>query len=267
MFGTTAIAQEEGCPEPSSPERTRALAAQAFNEGEALFESHDCGAIEKFQCSFNLFPHPSTLFNIGRSAEQCDRPELAVDVYQRFIAVYPDNSGRSEVETRLRSVEQRVAVLEQRVDRLETPPEPPPPEPEPEPEPTPEPVPPEPVPQPRAGMAIAGWASLGVGGALFLTSIGLLAGAASHANKLEDILAQDELPSEEELQAYANQGRSLQVSGWVLFGVGSAVLITGVVLTVLARLRRNSAFSDRSTVGSVEPWIRSMALELQMQRF
>lgn len=262
---SSAVFAQEHCPEPASPERAQHLAAQVFNEGEALYERNDCRAIERFQCSFNLFPHASTLFNIGRSAEQCGRFDLAVRIYRSFLDVFPDNVGRYEVAARLRDVESRAAALERRVEPVQT-----------HLATASEPVinsapaidielrsqrqqelarvvpeaavdVVEPVHRHQPAhhgsrtriMRIVSWACFGFGGTLTLTGIGLLGGAASHGSKLDGLMALtgSARPVEEDLQDYADEGRSLSVGGWALFGIGTAVIAAGVALILLTRLR------------------------------
>jgi len=270
---TDAFAQER-CPSPSSPDDARQLAARAFEEGQSFFENENCSAIERFQCSFELYPHPSTLFNVGRSAEQCGRVELAVSSYRRFLELYADNAGRAEVEARLRAVEERASALERRVDQLEARSSAPP-EPEPDDESNPEHATSgdeEPEPRAHTGLSpsaarairLAGWVGLGVGGALMLTSFGLMGGAASHHAKLDEYnhLPDDERTDDEAWQAYADQGHALDVSGWVLFGLGGVVLVTGVVLAVLSRLRWN--ISEERSAATPQPWMLAIAADAAM---
>ena len=55
-------AAEQACPEGASPDETRDLAATAFEDGQRLYNQGNYrGAIERFQCSFRLVPHPNTL--------------------------------------------------------------------------------------------------------------------------------------------------------------------------------------------------------------
>lgn len=96
---------ESSCPQASTEEQARQLASQMFDQAEALYRRQDCGALEKFQCSFSLFPHPNTLYNIGRTAERCDREELAIQTYQQFLERYPQDPERQEIERRLRNLE------------------------------------------------------------------------------------------------------------------------------------------------------------------
>lgn len=264
LYSPVALA-EEHCPESASPERAQQLAAHVFNEGEALFERYDCRAIERFQCSFNLFPHASTLFNVGRSAEQCERFDLAQRIYRSFLDIFPENAGRHEVAIRLRNMESGVTAGERRIEPIETPiaavgepvnngdptigialrpqrqqvlgrpvreVEVDVVEPEHRYQPS--------LPRSRGRiMRIISWACFGLGGTLTLTGVGLLGGAASHDRKLGELssLTGAERPLDRDLQDYADEGRSLAAGGWVLFGIGSVVLVAGAILSILTRLR------------------------------
>jgi hypothetical protein len=98
---------------------------------------------------------------------------------------------------------------------------------------------------------------IGLGGALTITGVGLVGGAYARRNEIDDLEERDPRPTN--LDVMAEEGRSLEVSGWVLFGIGVAVLAAGVVLAVLARRRSWYTQTDRAHEASGAPWMLSLA--------
>jgi hypothetical protein len=262
LSGQVALGQT-ACAEAASPEAARRLAAQAFEEGQALFESNSCLALERFQCSFALVPHPNTLYNLGRSAEECGRADVAVRQYRAFLERYPEHPGRPEVEARLGTLEARVArpapaVVEtaQRPQAVREPRIGPEPRIGLEPE-------PQQVHRPRAGARRrAGWASLGVGGGLAVAGAVFLGVAAWHSSELDVMRTEDPRPSDADLEAFADEGRGFEVSGWVLLGVGGAALVAGVVLAALPDRQGAAGQVSPSTARTIDPWMVSLAREV-----
>ncbi len=246
-------AAETVCPEAPSPSQARQLAADQFNEAERLFEANDCRCVARFQCSFELFPHPNTLFNMARSAERCTMHELALSSYQRFIEVYPDEAGRPEVESRLQSLEEQMAHLEQD-------PEPEPPVPQPPVE------PPSDVDDELPGgsgarvMSIVGWAAFGLGMGTAITG-GVLIGVAESVYN-DFTLRQAAGAPQSELLELRDRGQSLTTTGAVLLGIGSAVLTAGVIVFLIARRRRLREQTSLRPPGGpsigFEPWMLAL---------
>jgi tetratricopeptide (TPR) repeat protein len=106
---TQDVFAEYACPTPSAPEQAEEVAAEAFAEGTLLFRAGNYApALERFQCSFDLFPHPSTLYNIGECHEALEDYPEAVRVYRRYVNTIADLEGREEVESHIRELEDRI---------------------------------------------------------------------------------------------------------------------------------------------------------------
>jgi hypothetical protein len=206
-------------------------------------------AVALFEEAYALQPEPNYLFNIGRIYEESGNLERSVEFYERFV-----KEPGVPLDARERGLERlRVlrAILEETAPKPEPEPEPevePEPEPEPEPEAKPEPEPepePEPAPTKPPALRIAGYAVLGTGGVLLATA-GVLAGLASaRANELVD---QHTL---ERRNDTIESGRAMALSADVLFGVGGAATVAGLVM-VLVTVRRKPEASARA---SVSPWV------------
>ncbi len=59
----------------------------------------------RFQCSYRLAPHQTTLFNIGESAELAGDVELALSAFRQYQERYPEAIGRSDVQQRVSELE------------------------------------------------------------------------------------------------------------------------------------------------------------------
>jgi tetratricopeptide (TPR) repeat protein len=103
----------------------RAQARQKFEDGRLEFSNGRYeNALALFQESYQLAPYPALLFNIARCQEQLHHYRLALDAYEHYLAVNPQDT-----EARARADDMRpLAALE-----------PPPPSPEPSPPPAPPP--------------------------------------------------------------------------------------------------------------------------------
>ena len=216
---------------PSVQEQVDALNSEAVEKFQA--KEYD-EAVELFEQAYALQPEPNFLFNIGRIREEQGNLESAVEYYERFV-----KEPGVPLEAREKGLERlRVlrAILEETAVK-EPEPEPEPvsePEPEPEPEPVSEPEP-EPEPEPRKRtppMRIAGYVLLGTGGAA-LGAAGALGGLAlSRSNALAD------QHTYEERSDTVDKGRGLALGADVLFGVGGAMAVTGLVLVIVSVKRK-----------------------------
>lgn len=101
--GLLLVASSLAVAQPSTP---RAL----FEDGAALFERGEFErAAEKFDASFALRPVPVTKFNAARSWEKAGKTLKAIDAWQAWLAQSPGAPQRSEAETALRSLGEKLA--------------------------------------------------------------------------------------------------------------------------------------------------------------
>lgn len=201
------------------------LSAQAI--GEFNGKNYD-KAVELFEQAYDLDPQPNYLFNIGRVYEEAGNLESAVDFYARFVKQPGvDIDAREVALERLRVLRAILEETKQPDPEVE-------PEPEPEPEPQPEPEV-EPVPDPgiekdkrkRKAMRGAGFGLLGVGAGA------LIGGAVLGALAQSDNTRADEAASLADRQDLLGSSKGKALGADIMFGVGGALLVTGVVLVVL----------------------------------
>jgi tetratricopeptide (TPR) repeat protein len=82
-----------GLPSPAAADPLRERAQQEFAAGRVEFEAgrYDA-ALEHLQRAYALAPHPELLFNIARCLEELHRSGAAIDAYDRYLAVEPNDS-------------------------------------------------------------------------------------------------------------------------------------------------------------------------------
>jgi tetratricopeptide (TPR) repeat protein len=224
---------------PSVKEQVDALNARAIEKFQA--KEYDA-AVALFEEAYALQPEPNYLFNIGRIYEESGNLEQSVEFYERFVkqpGVPLDARERGLERLRvLRAILEETAPRQPKPDESE-------PEPEPEPLAQPEPEPPaQPEDQKPPKLRIAGYAVLGTGGALLVTG-GVMAGLAlGRANALED---QHTL---EERRDTADRGRSMALTADILFGVGGAAAVAGLVMVLVTREKKPTAAAR----AGITPW-------------
>jgi len=93
---------------------TRTLAASHFRQGQAYFQHEDYDrAIAEYQAAFDLSAEPSLIFNIGLCHDRMNRPEPALQAFQRYLALAPGGSVADEARNdvaRLTPVVARLAA-------------------------------------------------------------------------------------------------------------------------------------------------------------
>jgi tetratricopeptide (TPR) repeat protein len=211
----------------SEADKTEAeqLSARAIEEFNA--KNYD-KAVELFKQAYEVDPQPNYLFNIGRVYEEAGNLESAVDFYGQFVKQPGvDIDAREVALERLRVLR---AILEE--TKQPDPKDDPEPDPEPEVEPQPD---PEPVPDPslekdkrkRKVMRGAGFGLLGVGAGV------LIGGAVLGALAQGDNRKADEAASLAERRDLLGSSQGKALGADVMFGIGGALLVTGVVLVAL----------------------------------
>lgn len=201
------------------------LSEQAIAEFSA---KNYAGAVELFQQAYEIDPQPNYLFNIGRVYEEAGEFEPAVEYYAKFVKQPGvDLSSREIALERLRVLR---AILEE-TREPQTEPEQPQPEPEVTPQVTP---PPQPVDndaqRKRKTMRAAGFGLVGVGaGAL----IGAAVVGSLAQNDRDDAFDRDQADSLTARQDLLDKAQSKALTADVLYGVGGALLLTGVILVAV----------------------------------
>src|SRR5437762_2368591 len=92
-----------------SGQELRSLAREKFDAGRIQFAAqHYDAALALFRESYQLAPHPDLLFNIGRCSEELHHYRDALEAYQRYLAVNPNDP-----EVQRRAEEMRRLALEE----------------------------------------------------------------------------------------------------------------------------------------------------------
>lgn len=205
----------------------------AFNLG------HYDEAIKEYEAAYQIKDDPALLFNIAQAYRLAGQNEAAIRVYKSFIHQVPESPQRPEVE-------QRIAELQQLIERERRAKEAPP-----EGTLTPHPLPaegstgaratpaatvtahaPPPPPRPwyrdKTAMALAGVGVVGVG-----VGIGLVAKGAldlAHAPNAADLQVHDNLRS---------SGIAFEAGGYAALGVGAALLTVAIVKWAIGARHKN----------------------------
>jgi hypothetical protein len=220
-------------PAPETPEGTdtgsteaeKDEASKLSDQAIEKFQAKDYeGAVALFEKAYSIDPNPNYLFNIGRVYEEAGTLDKAVEFYAKFVKQPGvDLDSRGVALDRLKVLR---SILEETTEK--------PVEPEKEPEKEPEVVapPPEPVvdqdaERKRKGMRGAGFAMLGIGAAALIG--GGVAGGLAQGDQNKADTAATPLEGQEFLES--SKTKSLAAN--VLFGVGGAVLLTGVILVAV----------------------------------
>jgi tetratricopeptide (TPR) repeat protein len=91
-------------PSPTRGDDLRGRAHQEFTTAQGEFAAgHFDVALAHLQRAYALVPHPELLFNIARCLEELHRAGEAVDAYDRYLAVQPNDLAARERVTALRA--------------------------------------------------------------------------------------------------------------------------------------------------------------------
>ena len=229
------VSAEQSCPDGETPERMREIAAEAFAEGQRLYdEGNHRAALERFQCSFQLVPHPNTLFNIGETAELAGDAELALRTFQRYLASYPEGQARDQAEERVRALGGQAGEARPEDSGNE-------PVAEPQEQPQGDEEIPDWDPEPSTGemrmstARRAAWGTfaaglaLGIaGGALYGVAVSRNGDYQQNRDDFDDGLSVGW--TRDDFDAEAASGEAFESAGWALMGVGLASLATSIIL-------------------------------------
>ena len=228
LGSASAVASTPASEAASTPVDT-GVTARERDEAEELSEraieefaaGNYAGAVDLFKQAHAIDPQPNYLFNIGRVYEEAGELENAVEFYARFVKL-----PGVEIESRELAVERlRVlrTVLDETTERKS--------EPDPDTkglvmEPSGQPVDAD-VERKHKTMRHAGFGLAAVGAGTLISAAVVGGLASSDANRARD---RDQTESLEARQELLDKARTKAVTADVLYGVGGALLVTGVVL-------------------------------------
>lgn len=222
----------------------REQAKQHYEEGAKAYRLGDFArAAEEYRQSYELFPAPLLLYNLGQAHRELGALEKAVHFYKQYLADDPKRELGREAEQYVAELEKRIEERRRAAERKA---EPPPPALAPvvakEPPSAPPPAAPpaqvdRPSPRPAlvAGIALA---ALAVGGAI---TGGVLV---AHASSLDD-QAMQATSLDGRTQLYASAG-DYRPAGFALIGVAGAAAV-GAVVALVVWSRRAHHMAQRDT--------------------
>ncbi len=215
-----ALAPAPAAAKSRIPAADRAAAKAHFKAARELYRTSLYEeALARFNKAHQLDPQPEFLFNIARCNEVLARLELAIKHYEHYLAAMPRAKNRALVETRLASLKARLAKQKQ----PKAPPEPK------------KAAPVEAAPATRPEVSApsdwrwpAGWAAVGVGGALVITGVVLGVMASGKTDEYNQAAADKKHYSE--LQDIESSGKALEAAQIATLVVGGVAAAAGAGL-------------------------------------
>ncbi len=101
----------------TSPDETarRKQAAQLFEQGLSAFQSGEFEtARQRYAESYDLAPHPYTLYNLALTYERLLEHETAIATFERFLAQLPATSSQTSQDSAAGRLQQSLRVLAER---------------------------------------------------------------------------------------------------------------------------------------------------------
>jgi tetratricopeptide (TPR) repeat protein len=200
-------------------ERAKAhfLAGQSYYDQASYTD-----ALREFNEAYRISKRPALLYNIARCHEALEQYEEAVKMLQRYLDEEPQTEDRLAVETHIANLKGRGVHRppgEPDVGR------PPPPHPAPVAQPPP---PPQPAPSPAPRKRVATWVVGGLGVGLLAAALGTgIASQLDYNDLSSKCMANMCDPSD---QKKIDSGKRLAIATDVLWPIGAAAVVTGVVL-------------------------------------
>ena len=105
FLGCSSVALSQQCPQPTTTSENRSRARAFFEQGvEQYSNGHHASALEKFNCSYSLYPHKDTLFNMGRCNEKLGNLDAATENYRLYVSRYPSAPDIADIEMRIAKI-------------------------------------------------------------------------------------------------------------------------------------------------------------------
>jgi tetratricopeptide (TPR) repeat protein len=235
LGSTVALAAPPAGGETPPPDGTGSTQDEK-SEAEALsdkaiveFEAKNfAGAVELFQKAYELDPLPNYLFNIGRVYEEAGDFPKAIEYYGNFVKQPGvDIESREFALERLRVLR---AILEETQEPKEEPKDPPKDEPEVVPQPQPQPQVDTEAQRKKKAMRMAGFGIVGAGAGALIAGAVVGSLAQGDNDKAFDQNEADTLAARQDL---LDKSKTKALTADVLFGVGGALLLTGIILVAV----------------------------------
>ncbi len=94
------------CPaRPQKQPEIEALASEWFSTAtDFVNQGNFASGSEAFQCSFQILPHPYSLFNAALAAQKADMPQKACALFADYIQLTPNDEKRADVQKEMHSL-------------------------------------------------------------------------------------------------------------------------------------------------------------------
>jgi tetratricopeptide (TPR) repeat protein len=191
-----------------------------FRRGTAAFrEGRHLEAAQEFEAAYRIVGDPILLFNIGQAYEKAGQISRAIVNYEAYVQRAKNAEDLGKVQAHIAELRQKKALAATQATVAQTSGS-------------------EPSGRPGPGLRIAGGVIGGVGVAALVAGIVIGSQAKSRADSLTEQSQQPGV-SFGHVVGLQTQGQQLATAAYALYGVGSALTITGVVLFIVdARQRR-----------------------------
>jgi len=197
-------------------------ARQHFQLGRTFYDSGRFQqAVEEFEAAYKLSGRPQLLYNVYVAQRDVGELQKAVDALRAYLDQVPDAPDRVNLKARLSSLEaqaKRQSEQEELARQAAAKPD----------------APATPTSRTEVKPSVVPWIVTGAGGALLVGSVitGVL--AKGKADDLDKVCGGTSCPSSE--QSNIDSTRTLAITTDVLWTVGAATVITGVVLWLTGAL-------------------------------
>lgn len=113
VFGPAGATAQDEHDDPIAERPETQAAQETFEAGMEAFDAGDYErAVEAFQATYELAPHPDVLFNIYSAAERGGQLELAADALENYLLNGEPGDRRAVLVGRLERLRARVAAQE-----------------------------------------------------------------------------------------------------------------------------------------------------------
>jgi tetratricopeptide (TPR) repeat protein len=240
LFLTTNIWAEERCLRPESESQAKMLAGKHFAEAQKLIKKGDLpNAVKEFLCSFKIYPHPNTIYNIAKVYEEMGDLEKSIEYFELYLKDLKDEKERQEISAYIKELKKKLPKTEEeepqeiRKEEIKK-------EKEKSLSKILAPTKPEiikkkkiiPPPSKLRLRKILSWSSIGVGGILTGIGIGFLALAFDRSDELRKSEKTWPVYNPEYHDRLQADIRDYTMGGYITIGIGFTALVGGVIVLI-----------------------------------
>jgi tetratricopeptide (TPR) repeat protein len=220
VMAISSVAFAQAAPTANDNEAARAH----FMAGSAYYEQANyADAVKEFNEAYRLSQRPDLLYNIALAYERLENLDEAIGALEKYLTLKPGAQDRNIIAARIENLKKRRASAQAAPSPAPIVAQPPPPT----------------QPPPRKPRHVASLAVGGVGLAVLIAAVGTGAAALRDQSELDSVCQNMRCPASK--QGQIDEGKALALSTDVLIGVGSAMVLTGVILLIVESRRPQPA--------------------------